>query len=90
MSKKGTTKTCPKCGKVKLQKNFLFCPKCGTQVKEANEGVVSVRPKSVSDILEQCGAKTEGEKQALLGSIGVSKESKAITGNVGGVSKMSQ
>lgn len=86
--------TCPKCGPVTLQRKFNFCPKCGSTVKEADLKSISSSyhptrmPVEVESILNECGAKTEGEQKALLGSIGVSQKSNVITGNEGGVSKV--
>jgi hypothetical protein len=77
-----------------LPRKFNFCPKCGSTVKEADLKSISSSyhptrmPKDVENILNECGAKTEGEKKALLGSIGVSKKSNVISENVGGVSKI--
>jgi ribosomal protein S27AE len=90
--------TCPKCGPITLPRKFNFCPKCGAIVKEA-EGLKNIGlkcgksfniPKDVDKILDECGAKTTGEKKALLGSIQVSDKPNAISENVGGVSKVSR
>ena len=87
--------TCPKCGPITLPRKFNFCPKCGSIVKEANglKDIDSVyhptrMPVEVEKILNECGAKTEGEQKALLGSIQVSQKSNVISGNEGGVSKV--
>ena len=90
------TNTCPECGKITLQKKFNFCPKCGSIVKEAELKTVqnnyhpSRMPKEVEKILNECGAKTDGEKEALLGSICVSQKPNIVEGNVGGISKVSR
>ena len=91
------TNNCPKCGKITLQRKFNFCPKCGSIVKEADglKGISngfspSKMPKDVEKILDECGAKTDAQKKAMLGGIQVSQKPNVISENVGGISKMSQ
>lgn len=91
------TNTCPNCGKITLTRKFNFCPKCGSIVKEA-DGLKNIKnsyhptrmPKKVEKILEECGAKTDGEKKAILNSIGISQKPNIISGNAGNISKVSK
>ena len=89
--------TCPNCGKITLPRKFNFCPKCGSIIEEAN-GLKDINsayhpsrmPKKVEKILEECGAKTEGEKKAILNSIEISQKPNIISGNAGNISKVSK
>jgi len=89
--------TCPKCGLITLPRKFNFCPKCGSIVKEAN-GLKNIAngfspskmPKDVENILNECGAKTDAQKKAMLAGIQVSQKPNIVSGNVGGISKVSR
>jgi len=83
-------KTCHKCGKITLSNDFLFCPKCGSQVDEANDVSISVRSSSVDAILRDAGIKTEAEKKLFLSDLagGVKPREQATTrDNVGRIDR---